>query len=117
MGFDDNGPNTPSQSMKGVHGRDVTGGSFPAEIFADVMKAAHQGVKVAPLFTASPDDLDLQAPVPSTVPPAPTSSTSSSTTSSTTVAPDGSTTTTFVPPGQRTTTTSPPPQTTSTTRP
>jgi membrane peptidoglycan carboxypeptidase len=45
--------------MQGVHGRSVTGGSFPAQIFSDVMKAAHRGIPVHSLPTRSPDGLDL----------------------------------------------------------
>jgi penicillin-binding protein 1A len=45
--------------MSRVHGRAVTGGSFPALVFSDVMKAAHKGVAVHPLRTVSPDALDL----------------------------------------------------------
>ncbi len=45
--------------MSNVHGRAVTGGSFPAQIFGDLMKAAHRGVPVHALATVSPDKLDL----------------------------------------------------------
>jgi membrane peptidoglycan carboxypeptidase len=125
VGYKDNAP------MTKVHGRNVTGGSFPAQIFSDVMKKAHEGVKATPLFTASPDDLDLKKAEPSTVPgdtssTAPTSSTSSSTTSttSTSTTTPGSTTTaptapTTAPTRQTTTTAAPvttaPPATTTTT--
>jgi membrane peptidoglycan carboxypeptidase len=109
-----------NEPMTNVHGRPVTGGSFPAAVFGDVMKAAHAGVPVKPLFTATPDQLDLTvtSPLASTTSSS-TSSTSSSTTSSS--IPGGATT--VVPPtappgggGGRTTTTRPPaPTTTSTT--
>ncbi len=46
--------------MANVHGRSVTGGSFPAQIFSQVMRAAHQGVPVHALHTASPDSLGLR---------------------------------------------------------
>lgn len=59
--------------MRGVHGINVTGGSFPARIFSRYMKAALAGVPVVDLYTASVDDLGLKstvstAPAP---PPAP----------------------------------------------
>ena len=96
------------QPMSNVHGRAVTGGSFPAQIFGELMRAAHAGLPVKELFTASPDQLDLKTLSPTTAVPAPTlptsstSSTSSTTTSSSTSMPGG-----FLPPG-RATTTSPP---------
>jgi membrane peptidoglycan carboxypeptidase len=86
--------------MTAVHGIRVTGGSFPARIFADYMRRAVEGLPVQQLFTAAPEDLSLR-PLGSiagvdTLPPSSTSSTSSSSTSSTsstsTTAP-GSTTT------------------------
>ena len=46
--------------MRNVHGRAVTGGSFPAQIFSDVMRAAEKGMPVRQLHTASPDALGLQ---------------------------------------------------------
>ena len=95
MGFEDNDPKTPPQPMSNVHGRPVTGGSFPAQIFADVMRAAHEGVKVEPLFTASPDDLDLQPATTTTSSTTPTSSTESTTTTSSSI--PGETTTTTTP--------------------
>jgi penicillin-binding protein 1A len=85
--------------MRSVHGRRVTGGSFPAQLFADTMRAALAGVKATPIPTATPESLSLQPiepPPPSTVAP--------STTASTVV-----TTTTLVEPS---TTTTPPPSTT-----
>ncbi len=45
--------------MTNVHGRSVTGGSLPAAIFSDTMKAALAGQRPVPLFTASPDSLGL----------------------------------------------------------
>jgi membrane peptidoglycan carboxypeptidase len=47
------------KQMKSVHGRAVTGGSFPAQIFGDVMRAAHRGVRVHPLPVRSPEGLGL----------------------------------------------------------
>ncbi len=89
------------QPMNDVHGRAVTGGSFPARIFGELMRGAHQGLPVKQLFTASPDQLDLKNLTPTTPAPTTTSSTttSSSTTSSTittsTTPPGG-----FAPPGR-----------------
>ena len=45
--------------MSDVHGRSVTGGSFPAQIFSDVMRAAEKGMKVRALKTFDPSELDL----------------------------------------------------------
>jgi membrane peptidoglycan carboxypeptidase len=50
----------PRRPMWWVHGRSVSGGSFPASIFADVMRAALGGVPVRPILTADPGDLDLK---------------------------------------------------------
>lgn len=36
------------REMKNVHGRTVTGGSFPAEIWAQFMEAAHKGIEEHP---------------------------------------------------------------------
>lgn len=119
--------------MTDVHGQAVTGGSFPARIWAAAMKPAVARLPVEPIFTASPDGLGLKRldgqPAETSTSSTSTSS-SSSTTSSTTVVPDTSlnqpssststttttsrrvpiTTTTTV----RTTTTLPPSTTTST---
>ncbi|HEX7165830.1 MAG TPA: transglycosylase domain-containing protein [Acidimicrobiales bacterium] len=107
-----------NQPMSRVHGRSVTGGRFPATIFADVMRAAHEGLPVEPIFTASPDSLDLKKVAPSTSVTSSSSTSSSSTSSSvpdtTTTSAPGATTTTL--PG-RTTTTTAAPATTTTTRP
>jgi membrane peptidoglycan carboxypeptidase len=109
---------TERKSMVNIHGvKGVTGGSFPAQIFADVMKAALQGVKVEPLFTASPDQLDLQQATTTTASTLPT--TTAPTTSTT--AATGETTTTTAASGPTTTaptaTTARPPATTTTTAP
>ena len=96
--------------MTRVHGRAVTGGSFPAAIFADVMRAELQGIRAKPLETASPDDLSLHSLTPSTsapsVAPPPTSS-----------QPRRSTTSTSSPSPTTTTPTTAPPRSTSTTAP
>jgi membrane peptidoglycan carboxypeptidase len=108
---------TERKSMVNIHGvKGVTGGSFPAQIFADVMKAALEGVKAEPLFTASPDQLDLQKATTTTASTLPTTT---APTTSTTEPGQGSTTTTA--PGATTTaptaTTTKPPATTTTTAP
>ena len=65
--------------MRGVHGINVTGGSFPARIFSRYMKAALAGVPPVDLYTASIDDLGLKSTV-STGPPAPSTTVESTTT-------------------------------------
>ena len=64
--------------MLNVHGRRVSGGSFPAQIWSAFMERAVQGLPVQEIFTASPDSLSLrlsdQPPPPppppvTTVPP------------------------------------------------
>src|SRR5436309_936162 len=45
--------------MKTVHGMAVTGGTFPARIFARYMHTSLAGAPVQDLYTASPDDLSL----------------------------------------------------------
>src|SRR5215210_6002357 len=70
--------------MRGVHGINVTGGSFPARIFSRYMKAALAGVPPADLYTASVDDLGLKSTVSTA--PAP-STTVESTTTTTELAP------------------------------
>jgi len=57
--------------MLSVHGRRVTGGSFPAEIWADYMRHAVAPLPVEEIFTASPDSLSLRVPEPPPPPPAP----------------------------------------------
>jgi penicillin-binding protein 1A len=46
--------------MTDVHGRRVTGGSFPAAIFAGTMRTAVEGLPAEEIHTASPDDLNLK---------------------------------------------------------
>ena len=120
MGFEDNDPKTPLQPMSKVHGRAVTGGSFPAQIFSDVMKKALEGVKPEPLFTASPEDLDLKQATTTTASTLPTTSTAPTSTTTSSSVPGESTTTTLAP-GATTTaptaTTARPPATTTTTAP
>ena len=98
--------------LRRVHGRPLTGGSFPAEVFADVMRGALAGVKVLPLHTATPESLSLQPLVPPT-----TTSTSTSTPTSTTSTSSVPVTTTTPPPTTETTTATTAPPTTDTTAP
>ena len=49
----------PRRPMWQVHGRAVFGGSFPAAIFAAVMRRALDGVAPEPIPTTEPDALDL----------------------------------------------------------
>jgi penicillin-binding protein 1A len=50
----------PAQPMTDVHRRAVTGGSFPAAIFGDLMRTGLAGVPVRGLPVASPDALHLR---------------------------------------------------------
>ena len=88
--------------MESVHGRRVSGGSFPAEIWADMMRTTMAGVPVQSIFTAPPESLSLRL---------------MTTTTTTTTTPTTTTTTTMPalvpppppppPPGQVTPTTNP----------
>ncbi|HVW31367.1 MAG TPA: transglycosylase domain-containing protein, partial [Acidimicrobiia bacterium] len=49
----------PARPMTSVHGRAVTGGSFPAAVFGQLMRTGLAGVPVKALPTASPDQLHL----------------------------------------------------------
>ena len=99
--------------MTDVHGITVTGGTFPARIFASYMKSALAGAPPLPLFTASPDELGLHPfPLPGIVlpPPAGTTTAPAVTTTapqSTTTTASSSTTTTTTAHGRTTTTTQP----------
>ena len=64
----------PARPMTDVHDRAVTGGSFPAAIFGDVMRTGLAGVPVKPLPVATPDVLHLRrlGPLPPPPPPPPT---------------------------------------------
>ena len=124
----------PQQPMTDVHDRSVTGGSFPAAIFGDLMRAGLADVPVRRLPVASPDALHLRRlgetplpppaelvpappteavlPVPGEVlvvvtPPGPTPVTE----------PPASTSTTTTTRGRPTTSTTAPPPTTTTSRP
>jgi membrane peptidoglycan carboxypeptidase len=65
----------PAQPMNNVHHRAVTGGSFPAAIFGDLMRTGLADVKVRGLPVASPDVLHLhrigELPPPPPPPPVP----------------------------------------------
>lgn len=98
------------EPMTNVHGRKVSGGSFPTSIWAQVMRAATAGMKVERIFTATPDSLSLRMLSTTT---SSTSSTSSSTTSSTSSTTTPASTSTTRPPA--TTTTTRPKQTSTTT--
>ena len=67
----------PAQPMTSVHHRSVTGGSFPAAIFGDLMRTGLSGVPVRGLPVASPDALHLrrlgELPPPPPAPPLPLS--------------------------------------------
>ena len=79
-------PDAP-EPMLNVRGRRVSGGSFPATIFAATMRKALEGQPAQRLFTASPDDLGLrriEPPPPPPPPPGESTTTSSTTTSSST---------------------------------
>ena len=60
--------------MRNVRGINVTGGSFPARIFSQYMRAAMAGLPVQELYTASVDELNLKStdPTVTSLPPPPT---------------------------------------------
>jgi penicillin-binding protein 1A len=62
----------PARPMSNVHGRAVTGGSYPAAIFGDLMRTGLAGVPVRGLPVASPDSLHLHR-IGETPPPPPSS--------------------------------------------
>lgn len=57
--------------MTDVRGIAVAGGTYPARIFAQTMRAALQGVPDEPIFTADPELLGLKPPTTTTAPPPP----------------------------------------------
>jgi penicillin-binding protein 1A len=77
------------KKMNSVHGRAVTGGSFPAQIWSRFMKAATQGVDTGE-FTPPDKDL-LDAPQKGGSKSSGGASTTSSTATTTSIIPDGST--------------------------
>ena len=114
----------PARPMANVHGRAVTGGSFPAAIFGDLMRTGLAGVPVRPLPLASPDSLPLHLvgefpappPPPRTSSTAPTTTTSTTTTNTTTTTSTATTSTTTSEPRPSSTTRTTEPAATSTTR-
>ncbi|HVM03903.1 MAG TPA: transglycosylase domain-containing protein [Acidimicrobiales bacterium] len=66
--------------MTDVHGRRVTGGSFPAAIFAGTMRAAVEPLPAEDIFTASPGALGLDRDDRRPAAPAPTVGTTPPTT-------------------------------------
>jgi penicillin-binding protein 1A len=103
-------PGEEVRFMNNVHGREVTGGSFPAEIWAKFMRAATKGMEVDrfPQPTSFPGrelNEKLELPTSST---SSTSSTTAPEESTSTTEPAESTTTTVAP---STTTTGAPPTT------
>jgi penicillin-binding protein 1A len=111
----------PRRPMLDVHGRTVTGGSFPAVIFADLMGSGLQGVPVKAIPISSLSDLGItvaradplattSSTTPPPVPPPPESTSTSTTTVSSTT-----TTSTTRPPRTTTTTTAGTTTTTATT--
>jgi len=72
--------------MTNVHGIEVTGGSFPARIFSQYMRAVLAGVPVQEIYTVSPDELNLKG-APETKSSSSTTSNSSTTSSSSTTSP------------------------------
>ena len=121
----------PRRPMVDVHDRAVTGGSFPAAIFGDLMRGGLEGVPVRRLAVAGPETLGLTILNPpttttSTVPVESTTTTtvpglpleeSTTTTTSTTEEPATTTTTRRRKDPEPTTTTTRAPPTTTTTRP
>jgi penicillin-binding protein 1A len=94
-------PGAEVRFMDNVHGREVTGGSFPAEIWAKFMREATAeleagGFRTPESFPGRELNAELELP---------TSSTSSSTSSTDTTEPDGQSTTTTDDSGTTTSTT------------
>ncbi|WP_426570641.1 transglycosylase domain-containing protein [Aquihabitans sp. McL0605] len=110
-------PEGPGHRMDDVHGRSVTGGSFPAEIWKRFMDAALTGVPKKD-FPAVPPDLlrppaDPMKPPPTDASIATTTAVEPSTTSTSIASTDASTpNTTTTTPDASTTTAPPPPSTT-----
>ena len=117
----------PRRPMQDVHGRAVTGGSFPAVIFADLMRSGLRGVPVRaiPISTladlgitvagADPGASTTTTTAPAIVPPPPESTSTSSAPATATTATTATFTTTTRPPRATTTTTEPAPTTTTAT--
>lgn len=109
--------------MANVHGRAVTGGSFPALVFHDVMRASLRGVPPHGIHTVSPDALDLHRAGADEGSPAPVDESTTTLVTGETIVVDEPTTTTMqdepttTRPPRKTTTTTEPDQTTDTTEP
>jgi penicillin-binding protein 1A len=101
MGYD-NPPGTPTRYMDDVHGIEVTGGSFPAQIWAKFMRAATAGTDSGSFTPATRFPGEILNPALVLTPDS-TSSTSSTTpdpnASSTSSTPGGSSTSTTFPGG------------------
>jgi 1A family penicillin-binding protein len=126
MGYAQPGPDGLVPVMSDVHGRQVTGGSFPAEIWNKFMARASEGIDLGSFpepseFTGSvlnPEITTTLPPPPPTSAAVTTTTVAEETTTSTTEEPSESTTTTTEKPKPTTTTTEkpkPPPTTTTTT--
>jgi membrane peptidoglycan carboxypeptidase len=101
-------PGEEPRFMEDVHGREVTGGSFPAEIWAKFMRQATKGMetgsfKVPTQFPGRELNASLQLPTSSTTPPS-----SSSTASTDTTAPPATAPSSTAPPETTTPTSGPP---------
>ncbi len=105
-------------AMTNVHGRSVTGGSFPATIWASTMRQAVSGLPSQDVFTATADSLGLtrlDARAPSLPGPGASTTSSTSSTSSSTTTPTSDTTVPVVGGSNTTTPTTEPAATTTTT--
>ena len=117
MGYKDG----TQRKMESVHGRSVTGGSFPAQIWQRFMSAALEGIDTGEFTPPSKDLLNKKPERPERPEgdPEDTTTTSSTTidpsSTTTTTDPDASTTTTVVDGDETTTTTDPDAEPTSTT--
>ena len=119
-------PDGNERKMDDVHGRAVTGGSFPAQIWGRFMSAVVEGNETGRFTRPDQKLLNERSRGDEEEPPSTTTSSTDTTTTTTTV-PDSETTTTTVTgetttttapsDGGTTTTTAPPPTTTTTARP
>lgn len=116
MGYPDANADGSPKVMKSVHGKSVTGGSFPATIWRKYMEKATQGLDSCPFPKPALAPYTGTGQTAITGPTTSTTSTEPSTApvSSSTTAPPTTTTTTTRP---ATTTTIRPPKTTTTTKP
>jgi penicillin-binding protein 1A len=105
------------EPMTNVHGRRVSGGSFPASIWSATMRGALVGVPVQPIPVASPDDLGLHPFGPPTSVTTSTTALAPTTITVTVPAPGATTLTTTPQASTDPPTTRPRPNSTTTTRP